>query len=205
MDYNGLKLICSWMIDIDNLKESESLIECKLKMLHVLTKMSIKNKTIVEESKLLDIVKRWSDSASILSKSPADCESEETGLSSHEWIKAEIDKMIDKAVGDAPKVDETQQSDELSYLAKQLKQTSNELYEEWSNLKQGFKIPKKQRIEERKEHERELNSSTELSPDQHSNMASNESTSYEKRYGMNEKSLIERKFKSIFLSIFKLL
>lgn len=42
-------------------------------------------------------------------------------------------------------------------MLRKLKVKAKDLHDEWSSLKQAFKIPKKQQIEERKEHERELN------------------------------------------------
>jgi hypothetical protein len=42
-------------------------------------------------------------------------------------------------------------------LVMELSRRALELCDDWSNLKQSFKIPKKQRIEERREHERQLN------------------------------------------------
>jgi hypothetical protein len=50
-------------VDIDRRIET-SYINLKLKLIDVLCKIPIKNRTIVEECKLLATVKRWSDSDS---------------------------------------------------------------------------------------------------------------------------------------------
>jgi histone-lysine N-methyltransferase SETD2 len=60
IDYHGLKLLWSWMVDIDRLNDI-SYINLKLKIINVLHKIPIKNRTIVEECKLLSTVQRWSD------------------------------------------------------------------------------------------------------------------------------------------------
>ena len=59
MDYHGLKLLWSWMIDIDALAETRLHIECKLKIIKVLEALSIKNRTVLDECKLLIVVKKW--------------------------------------------------------------------------------------------------------------------------------------------------
>ena len=51
------------MVDIDRLNEF-SYNNLKLKILNVLDKIPIKNRTIVEECKLLSTVKRWSENDS---------------------------------------------------------------------------------------------------------------------------------------------
>lgn len=152
MDYHGLKLLWTWMYDVDglNLNLSSTQIECKIKMIEVLSTMSIKNRTVLEEYKLLDMVKRWADqvdhsSTDIVKSSQGHIDDE--GL-----VKQLMDEIVDKVV---------EQSNEANTeLLRALRDKSRELYEKWSSLKVNFKIPKKQRIEERKEHERKLNSTT---------------------------------------------
>ena len=174
MDYNGIKLICNWINDAEGQSETESILSCRLKMLEVLDKMAIKNKTIVDECKLLDTVKRWAEVFS----SPAKKDVNEESVS--EWILNEIDQLVNKSV------DLANNKSSTASTASKLKAKSIEMYDEWSNLKQSFKIPKKQRIEERIEHERELNSSSDnISPDINSNQAS-----------FNEKNFKDRRFKS---------
>lgn len=170
MDYHGLKLLWTWMYDVDglNLNLSNTQIECKIKMIQVLSTMSIKNRTVLEEYKLLDMVKRWADQVddstaenTILTTKDYGKERTETktGAESDEGqvlLEQLMDEILDKVV---------EESDEAnSELLRALRHKSSELYEAWSNLKVNFKIPKKQRIEERKEHERKLNSTTATLP-----------------------------------------
>jgi hypothetical protein len=153
----------------------ESTLNCKLKMLELLDKMSIKNKTIVDECKLLDIVQRWSTSSyySFVSsnESPTSLNSEQKNedISLNDWIQNEIlDKLVENSV--------VYSTTSLSSIAQKLKVKSTEMYDEWSNLKQSFKIPKKQRMEERIEHERELNNSPFSSSYEYFNQESNSLT-----------------------------
>lgn len=169
MDYHGLKLLWTWMYDVDglDLNLSNIQIECKIKMIQVLSTMSIKNRTVLEEYKLLDMVKRWADQVDDNTsdnikdniKDRTETKTGATGAESDEregLVKELMDEILDKLV------DESNEAN--TELLRALRQQSSELYEAWSNLKVNFKIPKKQRIEERKEHERKLNSTTANTP-----------------------------------------
>ena len=171
MDYHGLKLLWSWMVDLDSINDSIAHLECKMKILKVLSMMSIKNRTTLEECKLLAIVKKWSEMDNAaktiengLNESESDAELNET-LSkkklndTEKWVRNEILKIADSVVDKEAKHNH-HQSKEISDAYKQLVEQASELVDEWSNLKQEFKIPKKQRDEERKELERELNSTS---------------------------------------------
>jgi hypothetical protein len=174
MDYLGLKLLWSWMADLDSINDSISHLECKIKILKVLSMMSIKNRTTLEESKLLAIVKKWSETnnaaaaaAKTIENGPNESESdaelnETLGKKklndTEKWVRSEILKIADSVADKEAK--HHHQSKEISDAYKQLVEQASELVDEWSNLKQEFKIPKKQRDEERKEHERELNSTS---------------------------------------------
>ncbi len=157
MDYYGLKLLCIWMCDIDSPCPgylSVLLIECKLKIIQVLSKMAIKNRTVLEEFKLLNIVKRWSEHGKFHdTKVTINCETDQSNV-----IKSLLDELVDR-VSEAS-------INEQNELIGILNEKSSKLYEVWNSLKVDFKIPKKQRIEERKEHERELNLAYNSSTDQ---------------------------------------
>ena len=147
MDYYGLKLLCIWMCDIDSPSGHLSilLIDCKLKIIQVLSKMAIKNRTVLEEFKLLNIVKRWSEHAK-LHDSPGEFKYKPE---QSDVINSILNELVDR-------VAETSINEENELIGI-LNEKSSKLYEVWNSLKVDFKIPKKQRIEERKEHERELN------------------------------------------------
>jgi hypothetical protein len=160
MDYHGLKLLWTWMYDLDDgLNLSNIQIECKIKMIQVLSTMAIKNRTVLEEYKLLDMVKRWADqvtdSQSAHREKNQTMEALDTKVGTEEKDGVPqllIQEILDKVV---------QESNEANgQLLRMLRDKSSELYDAWSQLKVNFKIPKKQRIEERKEHERKLNSTT---------------------------------------------
>jgi hypothetical protein len=58
IDYHGLNILWSWMIDID--RQNDMLHNnLKLKILSVLDVMPVKNRAIIEECKLDSIVRRW--------------------------------------------------------------------------------------------------------------------------------------------------
>lgn len=63
-------------------------------------------------------------------------------------------------------------------LSNRLKKKAFELFEEWSQLKQSFKIPKRQQIEERREHERELNELQTQQPHTTTHQANNSFTPF---------------------------
>lgn len=146
MDYHGLKLLWTWMYDIDGVNKSIEQIQCKIKIIDVLSTMSIKNRTVLEECKLLDMVRRWANLE--------DLNSQDLNLEPQVFIK----EIVTETLNDILK---SSSDEELAVNDQELIDTlinkSKELHETWSNLKVNFKIPKKQRIEERKEHERELN------------------------------------------------
>ncbi|CAF0709874.1 unnamed protein product [Brachionus calyciflorus] len=157
MDYHGLKLLWSWMIDIDNKNDSFEHLECKLKILDVLSMLSIKNRSILEECKLLVIVKRWSETElkpNYQNIHQFDKNSQDIDIKN--WTELLLKNLLDVVFEESEKKNEENYM-ELTRLFEQLKLKAKILYDEWNSLKVAFKIPKKQQIEERKEHERELN------------------------------------------------
>lgn len=130
--------------------------------------LPIKNRTILEECKLLTLVKKWSevdlrpkaDLNEIINEINHDGlnQSDNKDISIKNLLDKVVDKLVDKIFDNAyEKFQENPNFKELFDLLDDIKEKAKSLYEEWSNLKQAFKIPKKQQIEERKEHERELN------------------------------------------------
>ena len=57
LDYHGLSLIWSWMVDIPS--TSKSNLHLKTEILEILRLLPIQNKTILKDSKVLPIVERW--------------------------------------------------------------------------------------------------------------------------------------------------
>uniref|UniRef100_A0A2C9JLJ7 Histone-lysine N-methyltransferase n=1 Tax=Biomphalaria glabrata TaxID=6526 RepID=A0A2C9JLJ7_BIOGL len=70
LDYHGLPLFWSWMADIGTADYSEDTQELKLLMLSVLKCLPITNKTVLKESKILDIVERWAMAAVAAARKP---------------------------------------------------------------------------------------------------------------------------------------
>lgn len=70
LDYHGLPLYWSWMADIGTADYSEDTQELKLLMLSVLKCLPITNKTVLKESKILDIVERWAVAAVAAARKP---------------------------------------------------------------------------------------------------------------------------------------
>jgi hypothetical protein len=167
-----------------------TLLDCKLKMLELLDKMTIKKKTIVDECKLLDIVSRWSLSSTLFELTYDDIDVTSDSFCTHDWIQNELlDKLVDKSMQISSQMTMTSTSmASMSNLALRLKVKANKMYDEWSNLKQSFKIPKIHRTEERIEHERELlnnnnnnNSNDAFSVKQQENASFNTNTFSERR------------------------
>ncbi|KAL1490468.1 hypothetical protein ABEB36_013156 [Hypothenemus hampei] len=135
LDYHGLRLMHGYMIDAQQLQVSSQLemIQTKLELLQTLAVLPIQNKTMLIESKVLPTVEKWAK---------------------NEDIKEETEQGLDKPSqinsGDAEQPEVKEKIDEIKFLAAKL-------LEEWGNLKESFKIPKKQRIEQMKEHEKEAN------------------------------------------------
>ena len=115
--------------------------------------MAVKNRTVLEECKLLAMMKRWVEKSEAQLKELRDLN--ESSDEPRKWIEEIIVNLIDKVVDGEDKLVDNKI---IGDLLETLNLKSKTLYEEWNNLKQAFKIPKKQRIEDRKEHERELNS-----------------------------------------------
>ncbi|XP_066260562.1 histone-lysine N-methyltransferase Set2 [Euwallacea similis] len=135
LDYHGLRLMHGYMIDAqqlkNNAKASLEVMQTKLEVLQTLAVLPIQNKTMLIESKVLPAVTKWSTNEDI----------EEDGETKHEGGS--------RMDGDGePQVKEI--IDEIKFLA-------SKLLEEWMNLKEIFRIPKRQRIEQMKEHEKEAN------------------------------------------------
>ncbi|RUS84583.1 hypothetical protein EGW08_007678, partial [Elysia chlorotica] len=70
LDYHGLPLFWSWMADIGSADYSDDTQELKLLMLSVLKCLPITNKTVLKESKILDVVQRWAVAAVAAARKP---------------------------------------------------------------------------------------------------------------------------------------
>lgn len=177
LDYNGLKLLHQWMLDL-NVKSSIPDLELAIEMMKAFEILPITNKTVLRTSKVLDRVEKWKN-LDLEKKKRLDLEKKKMTKEEKKQLRAEkkknkeVDKMLtsdqeaDKletnASADEMKenVDTSQQVldenaiDELTALKIRVKQVASELLEKWEELKEDFKIPKKQKQEIMIEHERE--------------------------------------------------
>ncbi|XP_031639899.1 uncharacterized protein LOC116351884 isoform X2 [Contarinia nasturtii] len=210
LDYHGLKLMHSWMSDVNS---SDRLLSLKFRfeILQTLEKLPITNKTMLQDSKVLLTVQRWStfneyvflknkpqaedNIATNEEYSPSDSGSgtptlnEDTSspkdeppantsvkfesltvaiphiLEQNSTIKCmgvDLLKSIistteknSKIVEDSEKLPDG----ELGKLVRDICLLASKLVGTWEQLPESFKIPKKLRIEQMKEHEREADES----------------------------------------------
>ena len=118
--------------------------------------LPIKNRTILEECKLLVMVKRWSDKGFRPNFDFPIADIDDQNSSIDVWTKKLLENLLDVVLEDSEKKNDQNYKTFCSFFMK-IKSKAEDLYTEWSNLKLAFKIPKKQQLEERKEHEREVN------------------------------------------------
>lgn len=119
-------------------------------MLQTLAVLPIPNKTMLQDSKVLPTVEKWCTDKDLTSpedsesNSPKDTEPIPKPVEIKDESKDSIkeDQALERTIED--------QQEEIKFLA-------TKLLEEWKNLKEVFRIPKKERIEQMKEHEREAN------------------------------------------------
>lgn len=152
LDYHGLRLMHGYMIDAQQLavanKQFESL---RLEVLQTLAVLPIPNKTMLQDSKVLSTVELWASHKDLSSPPDSDSNSPKTESdlpTKPKDPKLELKMPIKDASVPARSIED--QEEEIRFLA-------SKLLEEWKNLKEVFRIPKKERIEQMKEHEREAN------------------------------------------------
>ena len=169
MDYHGLKLLWSWMIDLDQVRVSgeswhvcQLHLECRRRILEILERLGIKNRSTIDEYKLLTLVKKWAEQPSkeefasrfMAENSEGEAELENSDTCADTGVETWCRQLLLRKI--ISRIDDHSNHKQVLKLLEQLQSKAHSLHDEWSNLKQSFKIPKKQQIEERKEHEREL-------------------------------------------------
>ncbi|XP_017786038.1 PREDICTED: probable histone-lysine N-methyltransferase CG1716 [Nicrophorus vespilloides] len=196
LDYHGLRLMHGWMTDAQQLASEDNDMEyMRLETLQTLSTLPIPNKTMLQDSKVLSLVEKWSVSEKP-AESSEDSESNSPQLEQEpvpevvpekreEPVENDDEEEIRRSVGmdfvNRPtykEFDFKNIADELinifddaaeaSPIAFEEKEAGNKpniiadilalaskLLETWANLKEVFRIPKKERIEQMKEHERQ--------------------------------------------------
>lgn len=167
LDYHGLRLIWSWMIDI----RTADNVQAKMEILRTLKKLPIPNKTMLMDSKVWGVVERWSQCKLGAEPSPPDTDrafEEESSNDQSDKVESDDKKAI-SPVNDASSADikpttdssieaEGESKDEgvtTDVEAKACAEMALSIMQAWNSLKEVFRIPKKERIEQMKEHERE--------------------------------------------------
>ncbi|KAJ9595221.1 hypothetical protein L9F63_013482, partial [Diploptera punctata] len=59
LDYHGLRLIWSWMMDVGANKSNDGF-NLRMEILQTLSKLPIPNKTVLQDSKVMSVVEKWS-------------------------------------------------------------------------------------------------------------------------------------------------
>ncbi|XP_046747434.1 probable histone-lysine N-methyltransferase CG1716 isoform X2 [Diprion similis] len=181
LDYHGLRLIWSYTMDVGSNTSSEAQ-NFRLEILRTLSTLPIPNKTMLMDSKIFAVVEKWAKqlySSPTISGSPEDEDSVKPKLNSDEPDSScDIDsneklastdpvipgsdpgkglKELDVSITEHISEVKNDPEDVAKALEEQTAFTelANSLLCEWSNLKEVFRIPKKERIEQMKEHERE--------------------------------------------------
>uniref|UniRef100_A0A1A9X5E3 [histone H3]-lysine(36) N-trimethyltransferase n=1 Tax=Glossina brevipalpis TaxID=37001 RepID=A0A1A9X5E3_9MUSC len=131
LDYHGLRLVHGWM------REDEGNMQIRLALLQTLETLPITNKTVLTDTKVLQVVRNWCGPSGPLS--PNDDSSKESCGSG-------LITQDDRAGHTVVETD--------SELA-ELEKLCYKLVATWDGLPEIFRIPKKERIEQMKEHERE--------------------------------------------------
>ena len=161
LDYHGLRLMWSYMMDIAD-STSEEAQQFRLEILKTLRTLPIPNRTMLIDSKVLSVVEKWSKQLyhSPNGDSPEDDQSKSKSIS-EEMEVGNSGKTISENINhDCEIKKETEREIKSEIKVEVVEQTlisemASNLLVDWSNLKEVFRIPKKERIEQMKEHERE--------------------------------------------------
>ncbi|XP_052124705.1 histone-lysine N-methyltransferase SETD2 isoform X2 [Frankliniella occidentalis] len=174
LDYHGLRLIWSWMID----NRTTDNVEAKTEILRTLKKLPIPNKTMLIDSKVWGVVERWSQLKSSTEPSPSNSErtfEEESSNDLSDKLESEdrkpkspnteekavlqpdtlSNKLDSKNPSASMDIDGDVKGDSTDSDTKACAELASLIMQNWYSLKEVFRIPKKERIEQMKEHERE--------------------------------------------------
>ncbi|XP_004536421.1 probable histone-lysine N-methyltransferase CG1716 [Ceratitis capitata] len=134
LDYHGLRLLHGWM------SEDGGDMAIRLSLLEALESLPIANKTVLTDSKVYQTVRNWCGNALPPNSVPTGSSASPSDESSKESTSSNSQPELATTGEEVPS--------ELQKLA--LKLTSA-----WNSLPEIFRIPKRERIEQMKEHERE--------------------------------------------------
>lgn len=142
---------------------SEEARQFRLEILKTLSTLPIPNRTMLIDSKVLNIVEKWSkqlyyspsgdspeDDQSKLKSSNEEAEMENNNMKSSLGSTCSVSDGKKEAMAEV-KIESRSENVEQTLVA----ELASNLLVDWSNLKEVFRIPKKERLEQMKEHERE--------------------------------------------------
>ncbi|CAD6227546.1 GSCOCG00001229001-RA-CDS [Cotesia congregata] len=189
LDYHGLRLMWSYMMDVANLETEEAML-FRLELLKTLSTLPIPNKTMLMDSKVYSVVQKWSDQQylSPKSESPKDeadklkveeiegnCDNDDKSGETASLSKKDKNEKEELGSGDASPTGPDH--------AKIIQELANNLLNDWLSLKEVFRIPKKERIEQMKEHEREADSGyrEDLKKEAKESSSSSSTSAYDRR------------------------
>ncbi|XP_050329549.1 probable histone-lysine N-methyltransferase CG1716 [Bactrocera neohumeralis] len=133
LDYHGLRLLHGWM------SEDGGDMAIRLSLLEALESLPIANKTVLTDSKVYQSVRNWCGNALSICSVPAGNASSPSDESSKESTSSNSHTEI--ASGQE--------------VPSELQKLAVKLTTAWNSLPEIFRIPKRERIEQMKEHERE--------------------------------------------------
>ncbi|XP_018317828.1 probable histone-lysine N-methyltransferase CG1716 isoform X4 [Mycetomoellerius zeteki] len=165
LDYHGLRLIWSYVMDIAT-NESEEAQQFRLDVLKTLNTLPIPNKTMLMDSKIYGVVERWAKKLYLSPNTDSPEDDQIKSKTSCEELNSNSDssekKSLEERLNDIPDKSNNNIESCLAVVSEVKSENTDlipdlasSLLAEWSNLKEVFRIPKKERIEQMKEHERE--------------------------------------------------
>uniref|UniRef100_H2YKY8 Uncharacterized protein n=1 Tax=Ciona savignyi TaxID=51511 RepID=H2YKY8_CIOSA len=163
LQLHGLPLLWSWMVDLTSsphINDITSYFRLKLEILSVLFMLPITSLNILQDSKVISMVRRWAeeDPPTII---PTESESEtkvndENSVEPQTSDKVDVDSGEDKdenvetvevpnpALKDDPPQEEGNTPDKLGDLSSEVVKASENLLDSWKDLKEIYRIPKRQ-------------------------------------------------------------
>lgn len=160
LDYHGLRLIWSYVMDIST-NDTDEAQQFRLEVLKTLNTLPIPNKTMLMDSKIYNVVEKWSRRLyfSLNGDSPDDDQGKLK--SNNDELQINYDNNEKRNSYQLIDTDKQENNIEITEIKSDnadqnlIPELASSLLAEWSNLKEVFRIPKKERIEQMKEHERE--------------------------------------------------
>ncbi|XP_043235572.1 probable histone-lysine N-methyltransferase CG1716 [Amphibalanus amphitrite] len=145
LDYHGLRLLWSWMASAPAPQgtNDDEVYRFRRKVLETLATLPIPNKTCLTDSRVLTAVERWAAAGQPATPCTPDQDGtpSDTASGSDTPVSGPVMPTVTGGA-DCP-------------AAKEVAELASRLLESWSGLQEVFRIPKKERVEIMREHEKE--------------------------------------------------